>query len=110
MIYIAGDTHGDFSRYITFAARFEPTEDDVMIVLGDAGLNYYGNKKDLRAKRFVEVFLAMIDQSTVDKRTERWLDRLEEQLDYKKWYCGHFHTAKKIDRLQFMFEDIDVLG
>ena len=22
---------------------------------------------------------------------------LELRLDYKKWYCGHFHTDKKID-------------
>ena len=53
-----------------------------------------------------EVFLAMIDQSTVDKTTEEWLNSIEEKLDYEKWYCGHYHTEKKIDKLRFMFEDI----
>ena len=55
----------------------------------------------------IEVFLPMIDQSTVDKSTEQWLDSIEEQLYYDKWYCGHYHTAKKIDKIQFMYNDFD---
>ena len=30
-------------------------------------------------------------------------------LDYKKWYCGHYHTRKQIDKMQFMFEDFDTM-
>jgi 3-oxoacid CoA-transferase subunit A len=56
MIYITGDTHGDFSRYIEFTARMKPTEKDSMIVLGDAGLNYYGGGKDESRKKFVNDF------------------------------------------------------
>ena len=55
-----------------------------------------------------EVFLPSIDQSTVDKSTEQWLGSIEQRLDCKAWYCGHYHTTKKIDKLRFMFEDIDV--
>lgn len=54
-----------------------------------------------------EVFLPMINQSTVDKSTEQWLDSIEEQLYYDRWYCGHYHTAKKIDKIQFMYNDFD---
>ncbi len=57
----------------------------------------------------VEVFLAGVDKSQVDKSTEKWLDWIEDQLDYQKWYCGHYHTEKKIDRLEFMFESFDAL-
>lgn len=230
MVYITGDTHGDFNRYIPFASKMQPTEKDVMIVLGDAGLNYYKSKRDAKVKKFVndfkfttfcihgnhemrpedipsyktkeycggivwyeeeypnilfakdgeiynfdgysclviggaysvdkfyrlmngwawfsneqpsdeikayvekqllkaenkvdiilshtcpkryeptEVFLKGLDQSLVDKSTEEWLDKIEQGTDYRKWYCGHFHTTKKIDKLQFMFEDIDVLS
>ena len=39
MFYITGDTHGDFRRYYDFMAQQKPTEQDTMIVLGDAGLN-----------------------------------------------------------------------
>ena len=51
MYYITGDTHGDFSRIERFCERFHPTRDDVMIILGDAGFNYYGGKRDQRVKQ-----------------------------------------------------------
>ena len=50
MIYITGDTHGDFTWIEHFCERFSPTRDDIMIILGDAGFNYYGGKRDQRAK------------------------------------------------------------
>lgn len=53
----------------------------------------------------VEVFLSGVDQSKVDKTMEQWLDRIEERLDYLHWFCGHFHTQKMIEKLQFMFVD-----
>lgn len=230
MVYITGDTHGDFSRYFDFVDKISPTEDDVIIVLGDAGLNYHRNEADDSRKEFVnqfpfttfcihgnhemrpgdiqsyqtkefhggivwyeetypniafakdgeiydfdchsciviggaysldkyerlelgmnwfaneqpsdeiksfvekqliergneidiilshtcplkyepvEVFRPGVDQSQVDKSTEIWLDKIENRVKYNKWYCGHYHTAKKIDKIQFMFKDIDVLS
>lgn len=55
----------------------------------------------------VEVFLPGLNQSMVDKSTEQWLDTIEERLDYEKWYCGHYHTVKKIDKVEFMFDNFD---
>lgn len=55
----------------------------------------------------VEVFLSGVDQSKVDKSTEIWLDWIEDKLSYQKWYCGHYHTEKKIDKLEIMFESFD---
>lgn len=46
MVYITGDIHGDFDRYISFTSKIQPTDKDIMIVLGDAGLNYYKKKRD----------------------------------------------------------------
>lgn len=226
MIYITGDTHGNFDRYIEFTEKLKPTAEDTMIVLGDAGLNYHGNERDAMRKAFIssfpfttfcihgnhemrpadvgsyktkeyrsgivwyedeypnilfakdgeiynfdgyscvaiggaysvdkyyrlargwqwfdteqptdevkafveeqlsqrgnkidvvlshtcplryepiEVFLPGIDQSRVDKSTEKWLGKIEASIEYKRWYCGHYHTSKKIDKMQFMFEDI----
>lgn len=227
MFYLTGDTHGSFERIYEFCYRFKTTNEDVMIILGDAGINYYEGKREEELKRMlddfpitffcihgnheqrpyaipgyheetwnggtvyvekkyptilfakdgevydfdgnsaiviggaysvdkfyrlsrhyawfdneqpsdeiknnvmkkldeigwnvdlvlthttplkyepVEVFLSMIDQSTVDKSTEQWLNEIEHNLSYKKWYCGHYHTKKKIDKLQIMFEDYD---
>lgn len=44
----------------------------------------------------VEVFISGVDQSRIDKSTEIWLDRIEDKLTYGKWYCGHYHTEKKL--------------
>ncbi len=227
MIYITGDTHGRFERVGAFCERFQTKREDVLIILGDAGINFCGGIRDELKKRFleelpitlfcihgnheqrpgtidtykemvwhggtvyyeeeyphllfakdgevfdldgkktmvmggaysvdkemrlmygygwwsdeqpsvkikadverqldrlgwkvdvvlshttplkyepVEVFLKGIDQSKVDKSTEIWLDGIEERLDYRKWYCGHYHTEKKIDRVEIMFEDFD---
>lgn len=230
MFYITGDTHGDFSRCEVFNARNNPTPDDTMIVLGDAGLNYYRNNTDRKKKLYVnsfpfttfcihgnhemrpntiasyemkefcggnvwyehefpnilfaqdgeiydfdgikciaiggaysvdkeyrllrgykwfedeqpsdfikarveenlskagnkidvvlshtcpidyepvEAFLPSIDQRKVDKSTEEWLGKIEKSIEYKKWYCGHYHIIKKIDSLQFMYTNIEVFN
>ena len=55
-----------------------------------------------------EVFMKGIEQSKVDKSMEIFLDKVEEAIDYNKWYCGHYHTEKKIDKLEFMFGRIKV--
>lgn len=230
MIYITGDTHGRFERVAQLCARFETSSEDILIILGDAGINFSGEFHDSGKKRFleelpitlfcvhgnheqrpntidtyreklwhggtvyyeeeypdllfakdgevfdfdgkktiviggaysvdkevrlmygygwwpdeqpseeikadverqldelgwnidvvlshtiplkyepVEVFLKGIDQSKVDKSTEIWLDRIEERLNYGKWYCGHYHTEKKIDRVEIMFKNLDMFG
>ncbi len=232
MVYITGDTHGDFSRCYNLCNDAQTTHDDVLIILGDAGFNYYGGRRDANEKSRVckkypitffcihgnhemrpeetgrykkkmfwggevwfeekhpnilfaidgeiytiptpngdvkclviggaysvdkwyrlmngyrwwaseqpsdeikkrvenhiaevgnmvdvvlshtcpvkyeptEAFLPSVDQSTVDKSTEVWLGKIEEMLEYKKWYCGHYHIIKKIDNVQFMFENIE---
>lgn len=229
MVYITGDIHGDIARIVLLCEMHETTTDDILIILGDAGFNYFEDKRDkflkkqiaelpitifcihgnheqrpeelpganmtifaqapawqepefpnifyaedgeiyifnnkeyiviggaysvdkhyrltngwkwweneqpsLRTKTYfedqcdflnwnvhgvlshtcplkyepVEVFLPMIDQNTVDKSTEEWLDSIENQLDYKQWYCGHYHTDKNIDKIKFMFKHIEEL-
>lgn len=230
-VFLTGDTHGDFRRFAPFYKEVQPSEDDVMIVLGDAALNYSRDEKDHMRKRYVsgvcpmtflfvhgnheirpadvgtykmkqfcggvvwyeeefpnllfakdgevyqlgeytfmpiggaysvdkfyrlqygypwfeteqpsdeikafvenqlekrnyeidvvlshtvperlmptEVFLSGLDQAAIDRSTEKWLEQIEARLKYKKWYAGHFHTEKKIERLQFMFENIEELS
>ena len=55
----------------------------------------------------IEMFLLGIDQSTVDDSTERWLDKIEESVDYKAWYCGHWHINKRIDKMHFLFHGFE---
>lgn len=229
MIYLTGDTHGRFDRIEEFCRKTGTTTYDVLIILGDAGLNYWLGYRDEAAKEYVselpvtlfcvhgnherrpatipsykekqyrggtvwyedaypnilfakdgeiydfdgksciviggaysvdksyrlmrgwnwfpdeqpsqeikarvwdrlesinytvdvvlshtcplryeptEVFIPGVDQSAVDKSTEEWLGKLEERIDYKAWYCGHYHTTKRVDNIRFMFEDYAVL-
>lgn len=57
-----------------------------------------------------EVFLPGLEQLTVDKSMERFLDTVEESITYDKWYCGHYHTEKQIDKMEFMYRDIKVFS
>ncbi len=57
-----------------------------------------------------EVFIPGIDESKVDRSMEYFLDKIEENIDYDKWYCGHYHTEKQIDKLEFMYGRIKVFG
>lgn len=226
MIYITGDTHGSFDRIKTFCEKMQTTKEDVMIILGDVGLNYYGGERDRMRKLLVselpitlfcihgnhemrpdtvdsyrmkewnggavfvedafpsilfardgatycidgintaviggaysvdkeyrlsrgwnwfadeqpsdeiknrtiralnqrewkidamlshtcplkyepiECFLPFIDQTKVDKSTEVYLDGIEDRLQYKRWFCGHYHIDKQKDRISFLYNDI----
>ena len=51
MIYITGDTHRDFRRVAALCDTVESTKDDILIILGDAGINYFGKARDILLKR-----------------------------------------------------------
>ena len=54
-----------------------------------------------------EAFLNFIDQSTVDDSTEQWLDKIDDTLEYKLWFCGHWHIDKRIDKMHFLFKSFE---
>ncbi|MDE6729475.1 MAG: metallophosphoesterase [Oscillospiraceae bacterium] len=230
MIYLTGDTHRDFERIFDFCAENETTLEDVLIILGDAGINFFLDESDHELKKELstlevtlfcihgnheerpfmidsylekewhggmvyyeeefphllfakdgeiydldgrkaiaiggaysvnkfyrlsggapwfpteqpsdeimddvecalakvgwkidvvlshtaplkyepcEEFLDTIDQSTVDKTTEQWLDTIEDRLHYERWYCGHYHCSKNDGHLKIMFEDFEEIS
>ena len=56
-----------------------------------------------------DMFLQGVDQSTVDNTMELWMNDVEDAIEYKKWYCGHWHTDRSIDKMRFMYHDIIIL-
>lgn len=52
--FLTGDTHGSFTRIYEFCEKFETKKDDIMCILGDAGINYYFGKKDYRLKQLLQ--------------------------------------------------------
>lgn len=225
MIYYTGDIHGSKAEVTSFCRKLDLTEDDIVVILGDVGANYYGTDRDCNLKgafrrlkptifcihgnhemrpvniptyktkewhggivwyeeRYpnllfakdgeiydfdglkhlviggaysvdkyyrlmrgynwwpdeqpseeikayveqqiaekkidivlshtcpfkyepTEMFLQGIDQSTVDDSTEHWLDAIEEAIEYKAWFCGHWHVNKRIDKMHFLFHDFE---
>lgn len=46
MIYITGDKHANFKEIFDFCYTNKTTLNDVLIILGDAGINYYASELD----------------------------------------------------------------
>ena len=46
--YLKGDIHGDFSDVFAFIKRFNLNENDNIIILGDCGIAWRNDKKDLK--------------------------------------------------------------
>ncbi len=41
-IYITGDVHGDFSELQQWCCAMESKKSDIIVILGDVALNYFG--------------------------------------------------------------------
>jgi len=50
MVYITGDTHRNFDAIEEFCEDNETTKDDIIIILGDVGINYLGEREDFLLK------------------------------------------------------------
>lgn len=52
-VYLTGDTHGRFERIERFCKDNDTTPDDLLIILGDAGINYYSGHRDKKLKQYI---------------------------------------------------------
>lgn len=51
MVYVTGDVHGYFGRIVRFAqTRPSPAPDDVLVILGDVGANFWCDENDDRIR------------------------------------------------------------
>ena len=50
MTVLTGDTHRDFDRVFDFCEEYGTTPEDVLIILGDAGINYFLDESDQALK------------------------------------------------------------
>jgi len=51
--YITGDCHGDFDKIILFCRSYMTSIEDVMIVLGDFGVNFRLDKSEIKKKKIL---------------------------------------------------------
>lgn len=52
-VYLTGDTHGSFERIYEFCQTQQTTRQDLLVILGDAGINYYGSRRDSLLKKIL---------------------------------------------------------
>ena len=50
-IYLTGDTHREFDRIFDFCEEYGTSEEDILVILGDAGINYFCDSRDRELKR-----------------------------------------------------------
>ena len=53
MVYFTGDIHGAIDSIDQFNRKVHPTKDDVIVLLGDVGANYYRGRRDERLKEYL---------------------------------------------------------
>ena len=54
MVYITGDIHGNPEKILCFCEQNDCSENDVIIILGDAGFNYFNNRRDIAVKQIIK--------------------------------------------------------
>ena len=67
---------------------------------------FLSNRKVKSPKKFLLFRKAKTFMPDVERSTEEWLDRIEDDLSYETWFCGHYHVDKSIDKVIMMHKDI----
>lgn len=57
MIYYTGDIHGRPQGLQEYFEKHKPSADDILVILGDVGANFYGNKTDKKVKRVLDALM-----------------------------------------------------
>lgn len=91
VIYITGDTHGRFERVEAFCRKYQTTKDDILIILGDAGINFSGGETDRLKKDFLETLPITI--FAIHGNHEQRPATIETYKE-KKWHEGIVYCEK----------------
>lgn len=91
----------------------QPTEEEkekiLKIVDGENSFNYiFSHTVPLKFERELKhLFLPFVNQSTVDKSTEEFLDKVEDRIKYDHWYFGHYHADLNLtDKVTILYMSI----
>ena len=61
----------------------------------------------------IDLFLNCVDQSTVDKSMEIWMDALKNCIDWGVWCFGHFHADRierpRVEQFYQEYEDMEAI-
>jgi len=98
MTIITGDTHGDFRHIESLCVLAGTIKEDLLIILGDAGINYHGSKKELNFKNLLsELPITMLCIHGNHERRPESLDSYKEI----SWYGGIVFAEQDFPNLLF---------
>ena len=97
-IYITGDKHRDFSRIYNFCERAGTTRDDIMIILGDSGINLllFGMDDNLKSELELMPITLFCIHGNHEERPFN-IPTYEEQ----QWHGGTVYVEPKYPSLIF---------
>ena len=98
MVYYTGDIHGEATKILNFISRFKLTADDTIVILGDAGLNYYNDSRDYHVKHQLN------DQGVIIFSIHGNHERRPESLPYyheTSWSGGAVYVEDNFPNLLF---------
>lgn len=110
MIYITGDCHGEFGKIQRFCMEMGTTREDIMIILGDAGINMSNGLRDLRKKQMlsqIPVTLFCIHgnhemRPTRVMQVDEWGDRINRKAySLKDWHGGRVYVESAFPSILF---------
>ena len=91
----------------------QPTKEEkekiLELIKSEYSFNYiFSHTVPLKYERELEdLFLPNVDQSLVDKSTERFLDEVEDRVTYDHWYFGHYHASFDLtEKVTILFNKI----
>ena len=57
-----------------------------------------------------DLFLSVVDQSTVDKTMEVWMAKIEEKIDWGIWCFAHYHTDRLArPHVEIFYQEVESL-
>lgn len=98
MIYLTGDTHGNFERIAHFCARMNTKPSDIMIILGDAGINFYGGWRALQIKEFIQAL--PITLFCIHGNHEQRPTTIPSYIEHE-WHEGMVYLEKQFPSILF---------
>lgn len=100
-IYITGDKHGDFHDLKKDFKVRQTSSADILIILGDVGVNFFGDERDEKSKRE----LSSLGLPVLCVRGNHEIRPTDPALDGKyreiEWCAGKVYVEEKFPRLFF---------
>ena len=100
-IFLTGDCHKYFGRLKDFCRENNTTKDDVLILLGDSGINYFLDGRDEYDKKFLKKLPITIIVIHGNHEERAWNCKNYEKVELNNHIRGEFYIEKEYPNLLF---------